>query len=752
MRPVQGDHVGIDWGHQRPEDIGGMLLNTPFSARQLVVLLALLAAPPGSFAVAQDAHLHTPRVSGMPQGIPLFCANPTVSSVSSGPWSSPKTWSTNRVPIPGDKVAIAQGHTVVYDVVSNLTIECIEIRGALTFNPNADTRLKVVTIMVLDGGVFEVGTAAKPVASTAVAEVVIADQPFNADLDPAQLGHGIVALGRVTVHGGVKSPTFVRLGREPLAGQTTLVLDRRVDGWRPGDHLVLPDTRQLRDTERGRRYSPQDERVRIASISGSIVTLAAPLVFDHKGTRNADGSSELLPHVGNLSRNVIVRSENPVGTRGHTIFVSRADVDIRYATFQELGRTRMGILNNTEFDSEGRVARIGTNQIGRYAVHFHHDFGPSQPPANGYQFTLVGNAVDGSTKWGITVHRSHYGLIQDNVVYKARGAGIVTEDGSESLNVFDHNFSLRTAGSLDAAAGNGYSSTLPNPGGDGSAFWFRGPNNYIRNNVGANADESGFGLPVTALDTVRVPKFKGADTSVSAESLPLDTRRAEVLEFANNEAYGAIQSGVTWAWSGTLTNTTVWHASRHGVTARPSDTLVVDGLTVRADPSVLASAVENPAGVWVANYASRRVVIRRANVQGTRVGVSSPFFYGQSSEAAGPGSLTVENGYFRSYIGVNVATAYADDTQGGRPLKNAVVRGSVFEPLDVQALTDHPPEAISMNYGMSPQDARPRDPILVFDYNQQPEQSFKVYYSLQAPESAAPCHDTLPRIGGWVCK
>ena len=156
-------------------------------------------------------------------------------------------------------------------------------------------------------------------------------------------------------------------------------------------------------------------------------------------------------------------------------------------------------------------------------MHFHHDFGPTTTPANGYQFTLVGNAVDGSSKWGITVHRSHYGLIQDNVVYNTRGAGIVTEDGSESFNVFDHNFSLRTAGSRDAAPGNGYSSVLPNPGGDGSAFWFRGPNNYIRNNVAANAAESGFGLPVTALGVVRIPKFKGADTSSASESLQLDT-------------------------------------------------------------------------------------------------------------------------------------------------------------------------------------------------------------------------------------
>ena len=58
----------------------------------------------------------------------------------------------------------------------------------------------------------------------------------------------------------------------------------------------------------------------------------------------------------------------------------------------------------------------------------------------------------------LVVHRSHYGLIRDNVVYNTRGAGIVTEDGTESFNVFERNFSLRTAGSRDAAPGNGYSS------------------------------------------------------------------------------------------------------------------------------------------------------------------------------------------------------------------------------------------------------------------------------------------------------
>ena len=149
--------------------------------------------------------------------------------------------------------------------------------------------------------------------------------------------------------------------------------------------------------------------VQAISADGRTVTLALPLVYDHLGARDFNNVLEFLPHVGNLTRNVVVRSENPAGTRGHMMGIHMADVDIRYALFKDLGRTTYLPLNPT------------TNHIGRYPIHMHHLSGPTATPANGYQFTLAGNAVDGGSvetqfKWGITVHGSHYGLIQDNVV------------------------------------------------------------------------------------------------------------------------------------------------------------------------------------------------------------------------------------------------------------------------------------------------------------------------------------------------
>src|SRR5262249_39714779 len=142
----------------------------------------------------------------------------------------------------------------------------------------------------------------------------------------------------------------------------------------------------------------------------------------------------------------------------------------------------------------GRLKHVGTNQIGRYAVHFHHDFGPRQSPANGHQFTLVGNVVDHARKWGVTVHNSHYGLVQNNVVYTTRGAGIVTEDGSESFNVFDHNFAVRVDGTGEFTGPSGYGGPSADSGAEGDGFWFRGTNNYVRNNVAANGESYSFAL------------------------------------------------------------------------------------------------------------------------------------------------------------------------------------------------------------------------------------------------------------------
>ena len=147
-------------------------------------------------------------------------------------------------------------------------------------------------------------------------------------------------------------------------------------------------------------------------------------------------------------------------------------------------------LDDTTFDSSGGVTHIGTNQMARYAFHLHHVIGPEGIPADGYQFTVIGNVMqnDGEpndVKWGIVIHDSSYGLMQDNVVDNVAGAGIVTEAGTEIQNVIAHNFVAEVHGTGERVDTGGVA---------GVGFWLHGPDNYVRNNVSTNIRSDGYGV------------------------------------------------------------------------------------------------------------------------------------------------------------------------------------------------------------------------------------------------------------------
>jgi hypothetical protein len=82
-------------------------------------------------------------------------------------------------------------------------------------------------------------------------------------------------------------------------------------------------------------------------------------------------------------------------------------------------------------------------------------------------------------------------------------------------------------------------------------------------------------------------------------------------------------AGAAFGWNGLVANLGAWHTSRRGLNGSPTDKLVIDGLVVRGDKSLFESPIENPAGVWLSNYAAKTIVVRNADAQGTETGVSS---------------------------------------------------------------------------------------------------------------------------------
>ncbi len=598
---------------------------------------------------------------GMPGEPPDFCV-PTIMSVQNGPWDAPATWDLGRIPNAGDNVEIH--HTVTLRTTDAIAWTVCVHDGKLIFQPNVNTRLTVVHLQVMHDmttgmmGELEIGTPTTPIAANVTAEVIFRDVPLNTGMidsttgqymppatgvpDPEQFGNGLIGHGKVTIHGAIKDPTFVRLAAEPVAGNITLTLSQPVTGWLPGDRLILPDTRQL-PMNVTKRTSPQWETPTLASVSnnGKVLTLTSPLQFDHRGAYNPDGTpavlangERLLPHVGNLTRNVVFRSENPAGTRGHVIFMHRAEADIRYALFKDLGRTdALRILDLTTYDATGNVTHVGKNQIGRYALHAHHLMGPTTLPASGCQYEFEGNAIDGDPKWGITIHDSHYGCIDKNVVYNAVGSGIVTEAGSEYRNVIEGNFIVRSEGSgqdpfvrTDKA--------LPLKKGfvdfayEGAGLWFHGSLNTVRNNVMADAQFASlsvvhFGSP----PGLRIPRYPGADTVNGQQGVDYTvtaTPSQVPIDFSGNEGYGCANISV-YLWGVglganrySLTNTVSWHDRNLSFIGPYSDKVEFDGFDAVGDASLLATGQ----GAWGISGDTLDPILRRLNIRGMQVGLS----------------------------------------------------------------------------------------------------------------------------------
>ena len=681
--------------------------------------------------------------------IPDFCSNPTKTTAASGNWSNPAIWSGGTLPTAADLVQISPGQTVTYDM-SSATVDCLGIQGTLTFASNINTSLRAGTVMVYNAGSLIVGTTAVPISPGVTAEIVIANKLLDLTSDPGQYGTGLLVWGQIRMNGAIKDPTFIRLTTEPRAGDSTLTLAQAPTGWRVGDQLILPDTRQLPSGISYSQYVPQWEVLTVQNISGSTVTLTAPLQFDHRGARDGDGVLNFLPHVGNLTRNVVVRSENPSGTRGHTLVTYRADADIRYVQFKDMGRTTPDPLDNI------------SNHIGRYPLHMHHVMGPTSSPASGYQFVLQGNAIvsNGNPenhKWGITIHNSNYGLIRDNIVYNIGGSAVMTEDGSESYNVFDHNLVVR-AWSSQANRGDGCGAGAF--GCEATGFWLRGPNNYVRNNVAANiftgrADSDyGYKIFPLSLGNVRVPNFPGADTSVTGQYTLRDGNAMPVLEFSDNEVYGATESGMTIWWVGTvgnipnlstpesiIRNLHIWNTRDKGFYNYQAYHITFDGLVIRGD---LSSQAVSSVGYYGPDYFAHTSLIRNSDIQGMNTGFVM-------STNSGGGPQTIQDTILRNRTNVGIPLLWTSSgAADGIPPVQLILRNVRFNVTP--SSNNSNPVAISWDntltssYAFRTLNLAQMVQVLVYNYNQIAGNNFQTFSPYQAPTFIMPSRLTLPTV------
>lgn len=537
--------------------------------------------------------------------IPDFVDHPTLTCIRDGVWNNPDTWDGARVPVSSDKVAIPKDRFVV--PTGLCVAESVGVRpgGKIAFEHNMNSYFRVGTLLLEEGGSLEVGTENLPITTNC--EILVGGYPLDLERDPSQYGQGLILLGKVRMHGRKIERTKVFLNRQPRMGDRRLYLKDPVD-WQPGSILIIPDTRQLAPDERLGAYVSQVEEVEIDDVSedGKIIYLVQALAHDHLGARDCDNNLVCINDIGIITRNIVVRSADPSGVRGHILMHRFADIDIRYVHFDELGRTTVEPLDSTTRDDQGNVKHIGTNQIGRYAIHLHRLIGPQEGRGQGInhqQYYFIGNSVTRSRKWAVAIHDSHFGVLHHNVIYKCAGGGIVTEEGGESYNQIDDNFINSVTGSGKKPLDRGELKTLVDMAHEGTGIWLRGPMNAVRRNSISNCEYCHYSM-FTGLFGVRLPKWPGADTRNPDQYIErgniwegYDWREPKLPQ-EGNVMYGATRIGME-IWGGLnmkIKDTTIWHVHETGMTTQASARPVYEGLLIVGDPKRLADG-ENTKGV-----------------------------------------------------------------------------------------------------------------------------------------------------------
>ncbi len=423
------------------------------------------------------------------------------------------------------------------------------------------------------------------------------------------------------MHGAVKTPTFVRTASEPRAGHTThraRAAGRRLAGRRPhlsagyaagaGRSLVQSQLCRCRlRSEPFRASAPTDRRSRSPLRSASITAV--------RGTRTARppcsaAASRSCRMSGNLTRNVIIRSENPSGTqRPHALHAS----------------IRRGHLITCS--SRISAARAPTPLNAQHQPH--RTLSASHPPALGtgqpveHRLSVRGRrqcrqrqpqVADRRARKSLRAHQAERRvrrLAADGRRHCDRGRHGNRESSSRRISS-----PTSAAASIRARAGRARP-TARRPGRRRNASGR--PASTIASSATsrrAAATRSSRSCPgpgwkfivPAAPYTARNPRFRGADMTDDSQTIAVTPQHQPILEFRGNEVYGLAADGLT-AWQlGTdgygimpptmgeslIKDFRVWHTYEGAIYNYPAHRMTVDGLVYRVDPrchAVLAGGV-----------------------------------------------------------------------------------------------------------------------------------------------------------------
>lgn len=419
----------------------------------------------------------------------------------------------------GATVTIPAGRAVRVDVASIPRLSGLRVDGLLYFPPNSNVKLRVQTGYVLVRGFLRIGsTRTGMTGSSEVTFQMIGGRELRVSTSGLREGsrsgpqmrsmnfgtRAFAVLGGQLEIAGLSDAcsrnTWRLLASTVNRGARRIRLQGNLGGcWRRGMQIAIAAS----------GYSPREnERRTIVGVSGSTLTLNAPLQYTHLGQNENKGVRGLTAEFGAevilLSRPVKFQSDNAGELSGGHLMIAHT--------------SSPQLIRGAEFS---RMGQRGT--LGRYPIHAHLC-------GNAPNFNIVGNSVYDSSQRGIVIHASNRVTVRNNVLHTVAGHGIMVAEDHFATNIeVQSNVVIGVRrirqGSIAGSTDN-----------QATGIWVGNPQNNLRGNRAGGCERSGIWYEMVTGVTGSAAALPGA-ASVNPRSMPLTV-------FVGNVAHSCADHGV----------------------------------------------------------------------------------------------------------------------------------------------------------------------------------------------------------------